>query len=145
MSCNGCSAKSTCAEVLARAMCRSSVVSSGCSCVLSLRALSTWSAWLIRLHTWFVCTLSDYCSLQVTQQAALKYLCYGFELIERFIGSLELLSHKTHKHHSHLWDGVFMSHPSIIICPLSTSARKCLCCLQAQIFLELRCDDVPLI
>jgi len=54
MSCNGCPAKSTCAEVLARAVRRSSVVSSGCSCVLSLGALSTWSARLIRLRTWFV-------------------------------------------------------------------------------------------
>jgi len=54
MSCNGCPAKSTCAEVLARAMHRSSVVSSGCSCVPSLRALSTWSAQLIRLCTQFV-------------------------------------------------------------------------------------------
>jgi len=53
MSCNGCPAKLTCAEVLARAV-RSSVVSSGCSCVPSLGALSTWSAQLIRLHTRFV-------------------------------------------------------------------------------------------
>jgi len=54
MSCNGCPAKLTCAEVLVRAVCKYSVVSSGCSCVPSLRALSTWTVQLIRLCTWFV-------------------------------------------------------------------------------------------
>ena len=54
MSCNGCPAKSTHAEVLVRAVCRSSVVSSGCSCVPFLGALSTWSVRLIRLCTQFV-------------------------------------------------------------------------------------------